>query len=319
MDRMTDFMPESSSSFPPSTMVGQMVWGSDADGSFEPPPPRMPPQRSAAALAAATTQLLEALVAKRVPRVEALRQRLHQNRPRGLGEIEHAANVLNAEMEALDFLAGRTGGEQAADFGRHGAVVVAAAERLAGVSRMLVERHAVEGPVARLLWIELVLESDSLRKRVRQGAHWLAQMNRDLGHRRAAVTAEISQRALDELARRGTTLHQRLHTVHRLCGHARSIHALCEQMAEQRNHLCATLHDKVLPATTQLQQSLQPLVEAVGYRPLVPEELMTAIEAQHEMQVCLTQVAAHIVRLQAGDQELAAQLAQMEEKAGSLA
>lgn len=314
---MTDFMPESS--FAPSSQLPQMVWGSDSEGTFEPPPPAMPAQRSAAALAAATHQLLEALVAKRVPRVDSLRRKLDQAKPESLRDIEHAASLLHAEMEALDFLAGRNGGEQAADFGRHAAVVIAATQRLAGVSSALIEGHAISGPVARLLWIELVLESDSLRKRVRQGAHWLAQMNRDLGHRRAAATAEVSQRALDELARRGTALHHRLHTVHRLCGHARSIHALCEQMAEQRNALCATLKEKVVPATARLDTALQPLMEAVSYRPLVPEELMAAIEAQHEMQVCLTQVAAQVVRLQAGDQELASQLANMEQKAVSLA
>lgn len=314
---MTDFTPESSS-FPPSTMVGQMVWGSDSDGTFEPPQPKMPAPRSAAALAAATHQLLEALVAKRVPRVEALRRKLDQGRPAALGGIEEAARVLHTELEALDFRAGRGGGDKAPEFAHQGEVVVAAAERIAGAARALVERHAIEGPVARLLWIELVLESDSLRKRVRQGAHWLAQMNRDLGQRRAAATAEISQRALDELGRRGTALHQRLHTVHRLCGHARGIHGLCEQIAEQRGALCRSLDDRVAPAASRLLAALQPLLEAIRYRPLVPEELMTAIEAQHHMQVCLAQLGAHVARLQAGDQELARQLQTMQETAASL-
>lgn len=315
---MTDFSAESAFAGPTS-LVPQMVWGSDSDGSFEPPAPALPPQRSAAALAAATNQLLEALVAKRVPRVDALRLKLQRARPQALGEIEHAVNLLHAEMETLDFLAGRGGGDRAPDFSRQGEAVIAASQRLAGVAAALVERHSTQGPVARLLWIELVLESDSLRKRVRQGAHWLAQMNRDLGTRRAAAVAEISQRALDELARRGTSLHQRLQVVHRLCGHARSIHAVCEQMAEQRTALCENLQEKVGPAAARLQAALQPLLDAVSYRPLVPEELMAAIEAQHVVQVCLTQAAAQIVRLQAGDEELTSQLAAMEEKVASLA
>jgi len=314
---MTDFIPESSS-FPPSTMVGQMVWGSDSDGTFEPPPPKMPAQRSAAALAAATHQLLAALVAKRVPRVEALRRKLEQGRPAALREIGQAAQALQARTEALDFLAAR-GSDKAPEFALQGEAVIAATQHLAGAARALVERHAIEGPVARLLWIELVLETDSLRKRVRQGAHWLAQMNRDLGQRRAAATAEVSQRALDELGRRGTALHQRLHVVHRLCGHARSIHTLCEQIAEQRGALCRSLDERVAPAAGLLEAALQPLLEAIRYRPLVPEELMTAVEAQHHMQVCLAQLGAHVARLQAGDQELTRELQEMAEKAASLA
>jgi hypothetical protein len=313
---MTDFASESSFAGP-SSLVPQMVWGADSEGSFEPPPP-VPVQRSAAALATATNQLLEALVAKRVPRVDALRRRLQDALPADLGELDHALRLLHAEMEALDFLAGR-GGERAPDFLRSGEAVMAASARLASLGAALARRHATETPVARLLWIELVLESDSLRKRVRQGAHWLAQMNRDLGGRRAAASAEVTRYALDELERRGTALHKRLQCVHRLCGHARSIHAVCEPMQEQRTALCATLQDKVAPAVARLHAALQPLLEAVNYRTLVPEELMSAIEAQHAMQVCLTQAAAQVMRLQAGEQELARQLAAMDEKVASLA
>lgn len=314
---MTDFAPESTFAGP-SSLVPQMVWGSDGEGSFEPPPPAPPAPRSAAALAAATSQLLEALVAKRVPRLDGLRRRLHAALPADIAEIEHAVRLLNAEMAALDFLAGR-GADRLPEFQRSGAAVIAASGQLAGLAAALAARQVTDAPIARLLWIELVLESDSLRKRVRQGANWLAQMNRDLGTRRAAATSDVARHALDELARRGTTLHQRLQTVHRLCGHARSIHALCEQMLEQRTALVATLQEKVAPAAGCLRAVLQPLLEAAMYRPLVPEELMGAVEAQHEMQVCLTQAAAQLMRLQAGEHELAAQLAGMEQKAGALA
>lgn len=314
---MTDFASESSLAGL-SSQAPTMVWGSDSDGSFAPAPPP-PPPRSAAALAAATQQLLEALVSKRVPRVDALRRRLQVARPESLAEIAHAARLLHDELEHFDFLAGRTGGARAAEFCEHGEAVLAASARLHGIAAGLIERHATDGPIARLLWIELILESDSLRKRVRQGAHWLAQMTRDLATRRAHTTAEVSLAALDELARRGTGLHQRLQLVHRVCGHARSIHLLCEQMAEQRAALCATLQDRIAPAAAGLHAALQPLLEAVRYRPLVPEELMSAIEAQHEMQVGLTQACAQIERLQESDRELTEQLAGMQDKALALA
>ncbi|MDT4890454.1 hypothetical protein FQZ97_1272970 [compost metagenome] len=58
---------------------------------------------------------------------------------------------------------------------------------------------------------------------------------------------------------------------------------------------------------------------AAAYRPLVPEELLGAVEAHHEAQVCLAQAAAQLVHLRAGEQELAVQLAGMEEKAAGLA
>lgn len=314
----TDFAPESSFAAP-SSMFPHMVWGSDGDGTFAPSEPAPPPPRSAAALAAATHQLLEAIVAKRVPRVDGLRRKLRDARPGGLGEVDEAVHALHSSIGAVDFLAGRAGGERAADFLRQGAEVAAASRRLQEVSAGFVERHATDGAVARLVWIELVLEADSLRKRVRQGAHWLAQMNRDMALRRAAAVSEVSQRALDELARRGTGLHRRLHTVHRLCGRAHGVHTLCEDMAEQRTALCHTLKAKVRPAAGLLLAALQPLLEAASYRPLVPEELIVAVEARHDVQVCLTQAGAEIIRLQSGDEELSAQLAAMEQKVADLA
>jgi hypothetical protein len=45
---------------------------------------------------------------------------------------------------------------------------------------------------------------------------------------------------------------------------------------------------------------------------------MAAIEARHELQVALTQAGAEIVRLLGSRDELASQLAGMEEKAGRL-
>lgn len=314
---MTDSIPESA--FAASTGMAQMVWGTDSDA-----PPRRPrPEgetRSAASLAAATNQLLEAMVERRVPRLEHARRKLQNTRAgTDLTEIDKAVKLLQVETAALDFLAGRSGGDRSAEFLQQGASLAAAAERFGAASTFFTTQHLTHGSVARLLWIELVLEADSLRKRVRQGARWLAQMDRDLVARRAAATADITHRALEELGRRGQNLHERLHTVHRLCGHARGVHALCEQLAEQRTNLCETLLQRVGPASQALQEALQPLLESVGYRPLVPEELIGAIEARHELQVFLTQAAAEIIRLHGDDRELAEQLAWMEGKAGSLA
>jgi hypothetical protein len=314
---MTDSMPESA--FAASTGMAQMVWGTDSDA-----PPRRPrPEgetRSAASLAAATNQLLEAMVERRVPRLEHARRKLQNTRAgTDLTEIDKAVKLLQVETAALDFLAGRSGGDRSAEFLQQGASLAAAAERFGAASTFFTTQHLTHGSVARLLWIELVLEADSLRKRVRQGARWLAQMDRDLVARRAAATADITHRALEELGRRGQNLHERLHTVHRLCGHARGVHALCEQLAEQRTNLCETLLQRVAPASQALQEALQPLLESAAYRPLVPVELIGAIEARHELQVFLTQAAAEIIRLHGDDRELAEQLAWMEGKAGSLA
>lgn len=320
---MTDFPAESSlSGF--SSLTPQTFWVSTSPTPLPAKPSRgitvLPAQSSAASLAAATNHLLESMVGKRVPRLEKLRKQLlqHMDADDGFGELEQAVHMLHDAMGALDFLGGRNGGDQAVEFLQQGATLQGAAEQLATLASASAERSGVDSPVMRLLWIELVLESRSLHKRVRQGAHWLAQLDRDLRTRRAAVTTDVTQRALGELARRAQALHQRLQTVHRLCGHVRSVQGACEQLANQRTALSATLQDKVLPARDRLHQALQPLLDAASYRPLVPEELMVAIEARHALQVALTQAGAEIIRLQASRAQLLSQLAAMEEKAGRL-
>lgn len=312
---MTDMSPESSlSGF--ASLVPQGFWSPTEEASAPKPAATGSPQKSAASLASAAQHLLDSMVRKRVPRMETLRRQLQSA---GCGpSLEHIAAAiqqLHSAMAALDFLAGRSGGEAATDFARQGVVVATASEHLQGLASAFAEHHATQGPVSRLLWIELVLESASLQKRVRQGAHWLAQMDRELHARRQAATAEVTHRALEELGRRGRALHERLQTVHRLCGHARSVHVLCEQLAGQRTGLCAALQDKIRPAGTQLQGALQPLLEAVAYRPLVPEELMAAIEARHRMQVLLTQARAEVALVQSASQEIASHLTWIEEKA----
>ncbi|HVE52218.1 MAG TPA: hypothetical protein VNB23_02415 [Ramlibacter sp.] len=315
---MTDFTPESAHSGYAS-LVPHGLWTDDPE-----PSPARPasgaPQQSAASLAAAAQHLLDSMVRKRVPRVEALRKQL-QNTSAGpsLEHIDGALAALHEATGAVDFMAGRSGGDRSLEFLQQCAALHTTGKRVNELAGKFSEHHATEGPVSRLLWIELVLESASLQKRVRQGAHWLAQMDRQLHTRRQSALAEVSQRALDELGRRGRALHERLQTVHRLCGHARGVHALCEQLAQQRTALATALHDKVRAAGDRLHDALQPLIEALAYRPLVPEELISAIDTRHELQVALTQARAEVAVLQAGMQELASQLAWIEQKAQRLA
>ena len=70
----------------------------------------------------------------------------------------------------------------------------------------------------------------------------------------------------------------------------------------------------MLPACRGLEQELQLLLTAAGYRALVPEELIAAIDASHGLQVELAHAAARLARLRAADAELSAQLSAMEEK-----
>ena len=276
-------------------------------------------RRPAAALAADVNELLESMARKRVPRLDAVRQRLQAARAgMELGPVEDALHAVHAATGALDFLAGRTGGERSAEFLRQGEALAAAVAHLAALSGEVVQREGVQSPVARLQWIDLVLESRSLRKRIRQGAQWLAEMDQDLLQRRKQAQPDVAQRAIDELARRGVAMHERLQSAHRLCSEARSVHTASEQLAGERAALCATLQERVLPACTDLDRELQPLLHAAGYRALVPTELIAAIDARHSLQVELTQAAAQIIRLQAGEQDLGMQLAQMEEKARRL-
>ena len=306
-----------------SSLTPQTFWVATSPSPIAPKPTRvvtvLPAQSSAASLAAATHHLLDSMVSKRLPRIDKLRRQLQQSGlGAGLAEIDVAVRGLQDVVEALDFLGGRSGGEKAGEFVLQGAAFGTASERLTALAASFAERNTTEGPVVRLLWIELVLESRSLHKRVRQGAHWMAQLDRDLRVRRSAASSDVTQRALGELTRRAQALHERLQTVHRLCGHVRTVHGVCEQIATLRSELATTLNERVLPARLQLHEALQPLLEAAAYRPLVPEELMAAIEARHQLQVALTQAAAEVVRLLASRDELASLLAAMEEKATRL-
>ncbi|HEX2544172.1 MAG TPA: hypothetical protein VHL79_04805 [Ramlibacter sp.] len=276
-------------------------------------------RRPAAGLAADVHELLESMARKRVPRLDAIRSRVSDLRgATDLLLVDEAMQRLHAAATALDFMAGRTD-EGTENFILQGEAAVEQCASFVPVAVGFAQRHAVQGPVARLVWIDLVIESNSLQKRVRQSARWLAEMDQDLVSRRKWISSEVTVRAIEELARRGAIMHAKLQNVHRLCGHARNVHLLCEQQASERTQLCATLHDKVRPSCIELEEALRPLVHAATYRVLVPTELMAAIDARHELQVVLTQAAAQVERLRVGDQELGAQLAHMEDKAHAAA
>lgn len=320
---MTESMQEFRPSGLPST-ASPGFWESSRPAPLQEANAGLPPgralRRPAPALAADVNELLESMARKRVPRLDAVRARVAQARPgMELGGIEQPLRSLHAATIALDFLAGRSGGAQSGDFLQQGAALVAALQALAALVAPFVEQHGSEAPVARLVWIDLVLESGSLHKRVRQGAHWLAEMDQDLLARRKGPNNEATLRAIEQLARRGAGMHDKLQTAHRLCRQARAVHKACEQIAAERSVLCRQLQREVLPACGELEQALQPLLHAAAYRALVPTELIGAIDARHTLQVALTQAAALVAHLRAGEQDVASQLADMADKARQLA
>ena len=313
---MTDFMPESS-------WIETASTGGDFWESTRPSPDlgagRRAHRRPAAALATDVHELLDSMARKRVPRLDRVRQRLHESRTTlPLAEVDEALQALHVATAALDFMAGRSAGEGTAEFLQQGRGLAGELERLGAVLSDFLQREAIVAPVSRLLWMDLVQESGSLRRRVRRAAHWLAEMDMDLVRRRKGANTELTLRAIDELARRAAGMHQRLQGVHRLCGQARAVHAESERLAAERAALWSTLQDRVLPACRGLDQALQPLLHAASYRALVPTELVGAIDARHALQVELTQAAALILRLDAGTLELATQLQAMADRAGRL-
>ena len=317
---MTDFHPESSWIEHPTS--GADFWESSRPAPLQEQragrPSARASRRPAPALAAGVHELLESMARKRVPRLEAVRQRLEAARGTlPMREVEDALHGLHAATAAVDFLAGRNNVDRA-EFTRQGASLAAALARGQQLLGEFLQREVVAAPIARLVWTDLVFESGSLRKRVRQGAHWLAEMDQDLLYRRKHAGGGVALRAIEELARRGVTMHERLQSVHRLCGHALTVHALSEQLAAQRTALWATLRERALPACKRLDDAVQPLLHAAGYRALVPTELLVAVDACHALQVELTHAGAQIVRLRAVDTELGTQLAAMEERGSAL-
>lgn len=317
---MTDFSTESSWTEPPAPpLPSEDFWESTRPAPVQEQnasrPSARAQRRPAAALAADVHELLESMARKRVPRLDVVRRRVQAARTgRPLDALETALHTLHAATGTLDVLTARSA-ERVPEFLRQGEALVEASRLLALKVAEWLERETSDAPVARLVWIDLMLESGSLGKRVRQAAHWLAEMDQDLVARRRGPNTDVTLRAVEELARRGITMHERLQNVHRLCTQARTVHTHCEQLAAGRDGLWHTLKNQVLPACGALEDALQPLLQAAAYRVLVPTELVGAIDARHGLQVVLTQAGAQIVRLHEGERELAAQLAQMEERA----
>src|SRR4051812_49010202 len=131
---MTDLLPESSWS-EPAAHSGADFWESSRPAPLQEQGATRPSDRAqrrpAAALAADVNELLESMARKRVPRLDAVRKRLHDARGGiPLASVEQALHALQAAASGVDFLAGRSGGERAGEFVRQGESLAAAlAER----------------------------------------------------------------------------------------------------------------------------------------------------------------------------------------------
>jgi hypothetical protein len=278
------------------------------------------PTRSASSLASAAHQLLHGLAGRRVPRLGNVRERLQNAEATwDLRELDRTLHALQHASAEVDFLPARGRPFPLAEFQRQAGTVDAAARRLATIGLHFVGRHAADSAVTRLLWAELLMESRSIDKRVRQGLNWLRDMEQELAMRRAAATAEVSHRALQELGRRGEVLEDKLHLVQGLCGAARAARNLGDQVQAHRSALCNLLHDEVRPASLKLQQRLQALLEGAQARHPEPAELLAAIDSRHELEVAVTRCVAELHHLQCLQNELQTQLAWMAQKAKPLA
>lgn len=278
------------------------------------------PTRSASSLAAAAHQVLQGLSGKRVPRLGNVRERLQAAEATwDLRELDRTLHALQDASAAVDFLPARGRSFPLAEFRRQAGALGTAARRMATLSLHFVGRHAAETVMTRLLWAELMMESRSIDKRVRQGLNWLRDMEQELATRRAAATAEVSQRALQELGRRGEVLEDKLHLVEGLCGAARASRNLGDQVQAHRAALCNLLQEEVRPTSLKLQHRLQALLDAAEGRHPEPAELLAAIDSRHELEVAVTRSVAELHHLQCLQNELQTQLAWMAQKEKPLA
>ncbi|MBL0426968.1 hypothetical protein [Ramlibacter alkalitolerans] len=278
------------------------------------------PTRSASSLAAAAQQVLHGLAGRRVPRLASVRERLQDAEATWtLGELNRALHALQDASAAVDFLPARGRAFPFAEFRRQAAALAAAAQRLATLGLHFVGRHAADAALTRLLWAEVQMESRSIDKRARQGLLWLGGMEQALATRRTPATAEVSRRALQELGRRGEALQDRLHRVQGLCGAARAARNLGDQVLAHRTALCKLLHEELRPASLQLQQRLQALLDGADTQHPEPAQLLAAIDARHELEVAATRTVAELQHLQCLQNELHTQLAWMAQKARPLA
>ena len=278
------------------------------------------PTRSPSSLAAAAHQLLHSVTGKRVPRLGRLREQLQQSEASwSPAELDRVLHVLQEASAGVDFLPPRGGAFPLAEFRRQCGTVDAAGRRLATTALHFIGRHAVDASTARMLWAELQMESRSIDKRVRHGLAWLRDLDQELALRHGAATAPVSRQALQELARRGEALQDKLHAVEDFCGAARAARSLGTQVLAHRSALCRLLQDEVRPASLALQHQLQAMLEAAAARPPEPAELLAAIECRHALEVAITRAVAELRHLEALQAELDTQLAWMQQKAKPLA
>jgi hypothetical protein len=254
--------------------------------------------------------LLAGIAARRIPHLDALRCRLQEvHAGTELAELQHCLKVVHDSASALDVLSARARGADAVQFTQQVALVAQTTHQLSLVGGSFLQRNQPVSSVARAVCMGLKLESAALFERVQQGQRWLHEMEQDVIERRSSATAEVSQLAFQELARRGGMLQDRLHRVDRLCGHARSALDLAEQFYALRSALCDMLQRRVRPRSRRLHDVLRPLLQPDA----APQgaDLMAVVDARHELQVVLTEAGADMLRLRAFDRELLSHLVEM--------
>ena len=277
------------------------------------PIPPLAPRHSAAALASSLNELLAGIAARRIPHLEALRLRLKAvHAGTELAELQHCMRMVHDSASALDVLSARAGGDAAGQFLQQVSLLAETTHQLTLVGGSFLQRNQAASTVARAVCMGLQLEGAALGERVQQGFGWLHDMEQDVIARRSAATAEVSQLALRELARRGGQLQERLHAVDRLCGHARAALDLAEQFYALRASLCDMLQRRVRTRSRRLHEVLRPLLQLEAGTPQAAD-LMAVVEARHDLQVVLTEAGADLARLRAYDRELQGHLAQMAE------
>jgi hypothetical protein len=302
---MTDYLQDSAR--PPLNPPPFSAWSA---GPAMPEPP-LAPRSSAAALASSLNELLAGIAARRIPHLDALRIRLQEvHAGTELAELQHCLKIVQDSAGGLDVLSARAGGEAADEFLRQVAALAENTHQLTLVGGSFLQRNQPVSSVARAVCMGLKLESAALAERILQGMRWLHEMEQDVIERRGSATAEVSQLALRELARRGGVLQERLHRMDRLCGHARSALELAEQFYALRSALCDTLQRRVRPRSRRLHEVLRPLL-GVDAKPPQPAELMAVVDARHDLEVVLTEAGADMGRLRAYDRELTVHLFEM--------
>lgn len=312
---MTDYLPDSARA--PLQPPPYSAWSAgpvgidtdiDADIDAEAPPA---PRISAAALASSLNELLAGIAARRVPHLDALRCRLQdEHAGNELAELQYCLKMVQDGASGLDVLSARGTGAEAESFMEQVGTLAEAMHQLTLVGGSFLQRNQPASSVARAVCMGLKIETAALDERLRQGMGWLHELAKDVVERHSAATAEVSQLALRELARRGGVLKERLDELDSLCGHARNVLELAEQFYALRAALCETLQRRVRPRSRGLHEVLRPLLQGDGRAPQAAE-LMAVVDAQHALQVVLTEAGADLAHLRAYERKLMAHLTGM--------